>query len=330
MTVAVLAVDGGNSKTDVTLVERDGTVLSCVRGPTISHQVIGANAGAVRLRELVDKAHRAAGREPHPAEMGVYCLAGADFHSDTRLLRRAFDKHALATTYEVLNDCFAALRAGAPKGWGVVLICGQGINAAAVGPDGRSARFAGIGDLSGDWGGGGGLGAGALAAAIRARDGRAPRTALETAVASHFGKRTPEQVMLAMYEGRLDSARRRELAPAVFAAAEDGDEVARALLDRLADELAGMAVALARRLRMTRLETDIVLAGGVFTATEPDFYARLYERTRAQIPDARFVRPTLPPVAGSALIGLDRILIDDADRHAAATRLALTFAQTEH
>ena len=326
---AVLAVDGGNSKTDVALVERDGTVLACVRGPTISHQVIGAEAGASGLRALVDSAHRAAGRDPEPAEIGVYCLAGADFPSDVLLLRRAFEEHQLAVSYEVLNDCFAALRAGSPKGWGVVLICGQGINAAAVAPNGRSARFAGIGDLSGDWGGGGGLGAGALAAAIRGRDGRGPRTALESAVAGHFGKRKPEQVMLAMYEGRLPADRRRELAPLVFSAAQEGDEAARGLVDRLADELAGMASALARRLHLTRLETDVVLAGGVFNATDPAFYARLYDRIRDVVPNAQFVRPTLPPVAGSALLGLDRLWTDESGRNAAASRLASTFPPTE-
>ena len=47
--VAVLAVDGGNSKTDVALVGRDGRLLAAVRGPTISHQEVGIDAGADRL-----------------------------------------------------------------------------------------------------------------------------------------------------------------------------------------------------------------------------------------------------------------------------------------
>ena len=37
---AVLAVDVGNSKTDVALVALDGRVLGAVRGPTASHQQV--------------------------------------------------------------------------------------------------------------------------------------------------------------------------------------------------------------------------------------------------------------------------------------------------
>ena len=38
---AVLAVDGGNSKTDLALVEADGSVLALVRGPLSSPHHLG-------------------------------------------------------------------------------------------------------------------------------------------------------------------------------------------------------------------------------------------------------------------------------------------------
>lgn len=305
MTVVVLAVDGGNSKTDVALVAETGEVLGRVRGPTVSHQVVGARAGAERLAELVAEAGAQA---PHERpRLGVYCLAGADFPSDVRLIKRELDRVSLADSELVLNDCFAALRAGAKRGWGVVLICGQGINAAAIGPTGRVARFAGIGDLSGDWGGGGGLGAAALASAIRARDGRGPRTSLERAVAEHFQRKTPEAVMLDMYEGRIPANRRIELAPIVFREADAGDEVARSWITRLAVELSVMAIALIRRLKLTREEVDVVMAGGVFNATDAQFYADITDRIVGVAPRARLVRPVVLPVGGAALLALDRL-----------------------
>jgi N-acetylglucosamine kinase-like BadF-type ATPase len=308
MTTVVLGVDGGNSKTDVALADANGALLARVLGPTVSHQVIGARAGGERLAELVNEARARAGlNDKQVPRVGTYCLAGADFPSDMRKIKRELKRHALADDELLLNDCFAPLRAGAVKGWGVVLICGQGINAAGIGPTGRTARFAGIGDLSGDWGGGGGLGQEALALAIRARDGRGRRTSLERVVAEHFSRRTPEQVMLAMYEDRLSSARLNELAPAVFREAERGDQVARDLIDRLADELAAMANALIRRLRVTREEVDIVLAGGVFNAAYERFYERLRNGILSSAPRARLVRPHVPPVAGAVLLGLDRL-----------------------
>ena len=246
-----------------------------------------------------------------------------------RLIKRELARVSLAVDETVMNDTFAALRAGAAKGWGVVLICGQGINAAAIGPNGRIARFAGIGDLSGDWGGGGGLGEAALASAIRARDGRGPRTTLELAVAKHFGRKTPEAVMMDMYEGRVPPSRRNELAPAVFREAHNGDVVARSLIDHLADELAAWATALIRRLKVARQEVDVVLAGGVFNTKDAAFYSRLSDGILRVAPAARLVRPTVPPVGGAALLALDRLSTSGKAPAAVADRLQKSFESSE-
>ena len=306
---AVLAVDGGNSKTDVALVATDGTVLGTARGPTCSHQQIGIEAGMAQLAELVARAGAKTGMgAARPiADIAVYGLAGADFPSDVRLLSRALAAHRFASTDVVLNDTFIALRAGTRRPWGVALICGQGVNACAVAPDGRSARFDGVGEISGDWGGGGGLGSAAVAAAVRGRDGRGQRTALERLVPAHYGLRSPGALTRALYFGRVSDRRLSELAPLVFEAAARGDAVARSIVDRLADELVAMARALLRRLRLTRLDPEVVLAGGVFRTTEPGFYARLEAGIAAAAPRARLVRLTAPPVLGAALIGLDRL-----------------------
>ena len=306
---AVLAVDGGNSKTDVALIAADGRVLASARGPTTSHQQVGIEAGMAQLAALVDRAASNAGRSSglRPiADVAVYGLAGADFPSDVRLLSGALAAQGFAPTDVVLNDTFIALRAGTRRPWGVALICGQGVNGCAVAPDGRSARFDGVGEPSGDWGGGGGLGSAAVAAAVRGRDGRGERTTLERLVPAHFGLRSPGSLTQALYFERLSARRLSELAPLVFEAAAAGDAVARSIVDRLADELVAMARALIRRLRLSRLDPEVVLAGGVFGTDEPVFHARLEAGIRAAAPRARLVRLTAPPVLGAALLGLDR------------------------
>ena len=307
---AVLAVDGGNSKADLALVARDGTLLAAVRGPTISHQQVGVEEGIVRLRRLAaaaaQRAGLAAGTGPL-AEIGLYSVAGADFADDTRMLARAFASTGLTVRTEVLNDTLAALRAGTDHPYGVVLICGAGVNAAAVGPTGRTARLAALGPISGDRGGGRDLGMGALGAAVRARDGRGARTAFEQMVPAHFGLTRPEAVTRAIYDGRIPEARVLELAPVVFKAARAGDAVARGLLDSLADELGTMAVAMIRRVGLARRDFDVVLAGGVFQNHDDDFLARLESAVRALAPGARLAPLHSPPLVGAALLGLDRI-----------------------
>ena len=339
---AVLAVDGGNSKTDLALVARDGSLIASGRGATISHQSseLGADAspseragaGMARLRALASEALAARGSTTPDgavgtrlAEVAVLCLAGADFPRDVRLLTRAAEAERLARRYLVRNDAFAALRAGAEAGWGIALICGAGINAVGVSPAGRTAAFPAVGEISGDWGGSWSVGMAGLAAAVRARDGRGPRTDLERSVPAHFGLAQPAAVTRAFYGQRVPMARVRELSPVVFAAAATGDAVAREIVDRLADELAAMAVALGRRLGLLRRDVAIVLAGGVFRTDDPAFYRRLEERIHARMPGARVARLTAPPVLGAALLGLDQLRMSSSARRAAEATLRRSF-----
>ena len=310
----VLAVDGGNSKADVALVAADGSLIGAARGRTISHQVVAVDEVQRRLAALITAAGAGAGARRagartdaiHPA-VAVHCVAGADYPNDIALLRRAFEAVDLADETLVLNDTFAALRAGASRPWGIALICGQGINGCAVGRDGRRVQFAGVGDISGDWGGAGSVGMAGLGAAVRARDGRGRRTELERAIPHAVGLTRPEAVTRAFYSGRFDGRRIGDLAPVVFATAAAGDEVAREIVDRLADELATMAGALARRAHLVRREPEIVLAGGVFRTDDRAFHDGLVERISKIVPGGRVVRLTAPPVLGAALIGLDRL-----------------------
>ncbi len=304
----ILAVDGGNSKADVALVRADGTLLAAVRGPSISHQVVPLDEAARRLESLVRRAAADAGLAGiPPLRLAVHCLAGADYPEDVRQLRGAFGRAVPAADVLVLNDTFAALRAGATRPWGIALICGQGINGAAVGVDGKRVRFAGVGSIAGDWGGAGSVGMAGLGAAARARDGRGPRTALESTIPAAVGLRRPEAVTRAYYTGRLDERRIGELAPVVFATAMEGDAVARSIIDRLADELVGMAAALARRAHLVRQAPEVVLGGGVFRTPDVDFHGRIEAGIRSAIPAATRIPLGAPPVLGAALIGLDAL-----------------------
>ena len=326
----VLGVDGGNSKADVWLVSAAGELLGAAHGRTASHQQVTPDEGFAQLGRLAGEAAgeaaRAtgdtalAGRRPM-AEVGTFCLAGADYATDIRALRAGIEGLGLASGIEVLNDTFAGLRAGASRPWGISLVCGQGINAAGVGPNGRRVRFDAVGDISGDWGGGTSVGYAALAAAVRGRDGRGPRTSLERSVPAHFGLGSPRTLVRRLYARPELRARVSDLAPLAFEAATAGDPVARAIVDRLADELAVMAVALSRRLHVTRTDVEVVLAGGIFRATDAGFYERLDAHIRRAVRRVRIVRLTAPPVLGAALLALDRLGLARADHERAEARL---------
>jgi len=321
--VAILAVDGGNLKTDVALVAGDGSVLAALRGGSISHQAVGLRAGAATLVGLVVVAARRAGVDPNArplARVGAFAVAGADFRRHESMLAREYDRLGVADRLLIRNDAFAPLRAGT-DGVGVAVICGSGMNCAGIAPDGRTARFPALGDISGDWGGGGALGGDALWHAVRSRDGRGPRTVLEELVPRHFGLSRPLSVTVALEERRIPFGRLRELAPVVFSAAAAGDAVARSLVDRQADEIVAMAASIVRRLRMTRGAFPVVLGGGVTRNDDEPFWARVRDGVATVAPRATVARLEAPPVLGAALLGLDALPFSAADRAAAEGRL---------
>jgi N-acetylglucosamine kinase-like BadF-type ATPase len=313
---AILAVDGGGSKTDAVLLRRDGTVLGAARSRGADgHEMRSGASADVEERHLatvgvaIARAAQRAGVDPERmpvADLGVFCLAGADLPSDDRRLMRWIAASGWVGEAVLRNDTFAVLRAGTDRPWGVAVVCGFGTNCSAVAPNGRITRFPAIGPISGDWGGASDLGAWAAWYAIRAEDGRGDPTVLERTVPEHFGLRRPRQLTEALYLGRIDQERLAELAPLVFRAAVRGDCVARSLVDRQAEEIVTMATTAMRRLRMLRLDADVVLGGGIFRNRDARFFRRIDEGVRAVAPAARTHVLHDPPVVGAALMGLDR------------------------
>lgn len=321
----VLAVDGGGSKVDAALLTRDGTLVGAVRIDNFDHDGAHSHGYLDGIAVAVDAVCGAAGLDPQTrpvATLGMYCLAGADLRADDRRILRWISKHGWTTDNVLRNDTFAVLRAGTDRTWGVGVVCGYGTNCSAVSPDGRTFRFPAIGMLSGDWGGGMDIGATAMWYALRAEDGRGEKTSLVKLVPGHFGMTRPRQLMEAMHLGRMEQDRLVELPPIVFGAAEQGDAVAKSILDRQADEIVAMAGTAIRKLRMSTLEVHVVLGGGIFRNGFQPFFERIEEGLRRIAPAVHVTVPTAPPVVGAALLALDRTGASEAAK--ARARAALT------
>jgi N-acetylglucosamine kinase-like BadF-type ATPase len=323
--IAILAVDGGNSKTDAALVAADGEVLAAVRGPGASHQGLGVAGAMEALEALVAAACGGAGLDPDErpiAQVGVWCLAGLDLPADDAIMEPEITGRGWSRDTVLRNDTFAVLRAGTERTWGVGVVVGAGMNCAGVAPGGAQARFPALGPLSGDWGGGHLLGVAAVGAALRAEDGRGPATSLQRLVPEHFGLPSVLAVVEAIYLQRIDEGRVLELPPLVFAAAAAGDRAAAELVGRQADEVVIMATAAIRRLGLADRDPDVVLGGGIFQGEDPAFLERIRAGITAVAPAARLRRLAAPPVVGAALLGLDQL--GAPPEAAARLRAALT------
>jgi N-acetylglucosamine kinase-like BadF-type ATPase len=311
MKAAVLAIDGGNSKTDVALVDGDGHNLAHVRGPGSSPHALGLDGCAALLDDLVAKAAAQAAVVGGPrgiAALASVYLAGADIPEETAMLREAIAACGWADDLVVDNDTVALLRAGTDERDAVAVVCGAGINCVGVRSDGRQTRFPSLGRISGDWGGGFELGDQALFSAARADDGRGPSTVLTQRIVDHFGRRSLPEVIEDLHFGRLARPRLGELAPLVLRAASgDRDPVAVQIVTRQAEEIVLYAATALGRLDLLDQRAVVVLGGGVLTSRDPLLHRLIDSRLADRAPRARTTITEAAPVVGAALLGLDRL-----------------------
>jgi N-acetylglucosamine kinase-like BadF-type ATPase len=303
----IVAVDGGNSKTDVLIVTATGRVLAQVRGAGVRSPHGDPALWAKKLTTLVDEA-RIAARVPIgvKAACAVYYLANVDLPSERRVAQRELHGSGQALSTFVHNDTLAVLRAGASRPWGIAVVAGAGINAVGVHPSGRLAGFLALGYYTGDSGGGRDIGVRGLALAVRARDGRGRPTSLATSVPAFYGLRNPGAVAVAVHHGEISTRDFIHLAPLVFAASADGDEVATGILADFADEVATMAGALIRRLRLVRTDVEVVLGGGTLQTGVGWISDRVQQKVAEVAPEARVTVLDVPPVFGAVVEAFDR------------------------
>ncbi|MGR4849933.1 N-acetylglucosamine kinase [Streptomyces sp. LARHCF252] len=305
LTASVLAIDAGNSKTDVAIVTADGEVLATARGAGFRPPAVGVDTAMNTLADTVTHALTTAGLTSVTHVSA--CLANADFPVEEDQLATALHARAWGTTVTVRNDTFAILRAGVTEPRGVAVVCGAGINCVGMHPDGRTARFPALGRVSGDWGGGWGLSEEAMWNASRAEDGRGPATALSRTLPAHFGLPSMYALIEALHLGQVAQSRRHELTPVLFATAADGDTIARMIVDRQAEEVVSMAVVALTRLDLVDEPTPVLLGGGVLAAEHPQLNTMIQNLLADRTPKAIPQVVTASPVLGAALLGLDRV-----------------------
>jgi glucosamine kinase len=166
-----------------------------------------------------------------PAGAGALVVAarGVWTAAERRQARRALG--ALAPAVRIISDVEAAYLGALGAAPGVLLLAGTGSIALGRDAAGRWHRAGGLGPLLGDEGSAFWIGRAWLRATARRRDlGRLRR----------------------MASGPDAVARIAVTAPAALGAARDGQRVARAIVSGAQQDLAGIVVAVARRLRLAR------------------------------------------------------------------------------
>jgi N-acetylglucosamine kinase-like BadF-type ATPase len=311
----LIAIDGGGSKTDGVAVDLDGNVLAQARLSGSSPHFLEVLPAVGVIDDVIRELCAQAGGRPI-LQTNLY-LSSIDFPSEVAefadaIADRPWSRGSAGSPAVIGNDMLALLRAGTREPDAVAVVCGTGINCIGVRRDGRQARFAALGTISGDWGGGRFLGEQALWHAARAADGRGEQTLLATMVPDRLGLPDVAAVIEAFHFRRLDEEHFADLTALIFDAADQGDAVATAVVERQAEEIVALAVAALTRLDLLDDAVPVVLGGGVLAAGHRMLLDGVEQRLAARAPKATMSLVRSRPVLGAALLTLETVGAPDA------------------
>ena len=267
--MSYLCVDGGQTKTAVSLLDEEGKTLESWReGPLTTPSKPGAadNLRAVvrsACEELGRRLQRSGGAPPQGA-----CLSLTGYHEGDKFVPPLVKEEVRRVVpglerIHVIPDYvgnWAAATAGEPA---IMILSGGG--AVAYGRDafGHSARSGGWGHLLGDEGSGYWIGLEAIKVVFRAHDGMVPKTSLEAELMQRFEVDHVRDLMNKVYSGGVSEPEIAGLVPVVDALARQGDETSMRIIERAAAHLRELAVVLLEQLG----ELPVYLSGGVWNVT---------------------------------------------------------------
>ncbi len=304
MTLA-MGVDGGGTHTRCVVIDENATLLGVgLTGPS-KPDAVAAEIGRTHLQQAILAACRSCGG-PGAIQTAFVGMGGVVSQADVQIVRNLLSGLAFRADLPIGidHDIRIALAAGTDGLPGIALIVGTGSSCYGRNAAGESWRAGGWGYIVDDVGSGFSLGQQALAAVVRAHDGRGPETALTVPVLDALGIRDMNEIMHRIYHPRLDHAGIAALAPIVTALAPT-DSVARSIIVQGCAELALMVSTVARKLQ---LPADVVVVPVGSLATSSQFYRQQLEQAIRQVLPAAQIRDLLvPPVVGAALLAFQQI-----------------------
>jgi N-acetylglucosamine kinase-like BadF-type ATPase len=296
----VFGADGGGTKTVGLLADEHARIIAERTAGATNANVVGVETAVENLAVLLRGCCEDARCSIADVRAIVLGLAGAGRKAvreeiGERLRERLHVRGRLV----VETDARIALEGAFEGAAGIVVIVGTGSVVIGKGEDGTIAMMGGWGRMLGDEGSGYALGVEALKSVAAALDGRAPHTRLTGLVVNELKRTTREDILALVYQDGFDPA---GLAPLVLDAASQGDDAARALLERGASDLAAQAHALALKLSLSG-RIPIALWGGL-VQQENVYKQMLSRRLREVIAHAELCSPRHSPAVGAVVMAL--------------------------
>ncbi len=250
-----LGVDGGGSKTTAVVFNEKGEFICSACGESINYYSVGIDFARLAMKNIIDNLDIKSFR---CAVIGMSALnERADENETEKFCSGIINSECIIMD----SDLFVALEAMDIQGECAAIISGTGSMAVCRNSDGSISHTGGWGYILGDEGSGYSIGLCGIKAAIRAAENCGPATELLAECLDYFAIDNIYDLIDLYYEKKVSRKKTAGFAKALCKCCENGDPVAKIILEDEADLLSKTALGL---LKNKNKEIPIGLWGGIF------------------------------------------------------------------
>lgn len=303
----VIGVDGGGAKTVAVLADLRGRILKMAKTGSSNPRNVGVKTAA----ENIAKAIRKILPNNKKIKISRILIGLAAMEEEYRFKKEEIEKEILK--YKEISSIFngkviirsdqiVAFRSGTDKKNGIVLIAGSGCVAHGW-KNKKEVKASGWGWLA-DEGSGFWIGQKAIRAIFRELDGRGLKTKITKLIFKEWKLKNKHELMQKVYSG--GTIRNVSLmSETANKAAEEGDKVAKLIMEEAGKELALSANSVIKKLRFQKQKFPLVLIGRVFKSKI--ILQTLKKRIKTFAPGAEFIIPKKEPVVGAVKLAIGKL-----------------------
>ncbi|MGM0439114.1 MAG: BadF/BadG/BcrA/BcrD ATPase family protein [Patescibacteria group bacterium] len=289
----VLGIDGGGTKTDIALADLKGNILKKEEAGPASLRNTGVDESCKNILEGV--------RNIFPVEGNIVSTfigfpAIQEEYSDQKdYIRNIFAKE-ISGKINIGSDQLVAFKSGTSSGTGIVLIAGTGGVVRGF-KENKSAKASGWGYF-GDEGSAFWVGIEAYRKITKQLDGRGKKTKITEMLFKEWGIEKVEELNKKVYQNPMRAI--PKLSIMVDYAEREGDEIARSILEKAAEELSLSVRAVVEDLELEDT-FPLILIGGMFKSK---FLEEELSNKINKFANIEIIKPEKGPVFGAVKLAI--------------------------
>jgi len=301
-----IGIDGGATHSTAAAAWPDGTIACVEYGDGLNFNNVGIETVRLRIEDIVRRICQKTG-----AAVDCVCVGSAalDMPADKETTEK-FTGLLTASQIDLQSDAYVALMGLTQGQPGMIAICGTGSMLLLADSEGRQYTSGGWGYIMEDAGSGYALAREGLLAAIAEYEGVGAHTAIYAHACGYFNTENLRGIIDRIYAPEFTPDKMSGFARHVLEEAENGDAVARSIIDRNMCKLARQAAALFQKAPGA---VRIGLYGGIF-AHSPIARNAFESELKRHMPEAIVCTPEFTPELGAIIHIIKKRGLLDAQR----------------